>query len=928
MTPGNNPASLDDEQAPDKDRPLQEDIRWLGRLLGDTVRAQQGQAVFDLIETIRRTSVQFHREDDLTARHALEDILKSLDPAQAVQVIRAFSYFSHLANIAEDHHHIRRTRHHAIAGSAPRRGTVADALARAFAAGRSPAEVKAFLDGAQISPVLTAHPTEIRRRSMMRREIAIADLIARRERTDLTPEERQEVEDRLARVVLVLWQTNLLRQTRLHVLDEVTNGLSYFDHTFFRELPRLYAALEDQLAAAGADTESAPLASFLTIGSWIGGDRDGNPFVDAGVLRETLRRQSMSALGFYLEEIHKLGNELPLSSLIVPVSPALADFAANSPDTSPHRKAEPYRRALAWIYARLAVTQERLNGTPAPLAPLGTAEPYATAGDLQADLRIIHDSLAENGSRAVTRGRLRHLRRAVDCFGFHLARLDLRQGSDVHAATLGELLEVAEPGTGYDGLDEAARRERLRAELGARRPLTLPRHAYSERTAKELDILRTARDGLDTYGPDAIRTAIVSNTRDASDILGLAVLLKETGLIDENARSAVNLVPLFETIDDLRRAVAIMDALLSTSEYRRLVDSRGGLQEVMLGYSDSNKDGGYVTSGWELYKAEVGLVALCRRHGVRLRLFHGRGGSVGRGGGPSFDAILAQPAGAVDGQIRLTEQGEIISSKYTNPEVGRRNLEIHTAATLEASLLHPHEDAVPDDFIRAMDRLSELAFRAYRDLVFETPRFEEYFRASTVIDEISTLNIGSRPASRKASGRIADLRAIPWVFSWSQCRVMLPGWYGFGAAVAAWRDEAGNDGMALLGRMYRDWPFFTTLLSNMDMVLAKSSMAIASRYADLVADRDLRENIFHRIRQERIAAIEALFEITGSDRLLAGNPLLARSIENRFPYIDPLNHLQVDLLRAHRQGKSEDPKVLRGLLLTINGISAGLRNSG
>ena len=910
-----------------KDQPLIEDIRLLGRLLGETVKAQQGGGVFDLIETIRRVSVQFHREDDLSARQALEDILRALDPALAVQVIRAFSYFSHLANIAEDHHHVRRTRHHAIAGSKPRRGTIADALDRAFGAGLSPTEVRAFFENAQISPVLTAHPTEVRRQSMMHREIAIADLIARRERADLTPDEHREIEDRLARAVLVLWQTNLLRQTRLDVMDEVTNGLTYFDHTFFTELPRLFAEVEDRLAAAGADTDTAALPSFLTIGSWIGGDRDGNPFVDADVLRGTLRRHSEKALTFYLQEVHKLGQELPLSSLIVEVSPALAEFAAGSPDTSPHRDAEPYRRALSRIYACLAATQKNLNGAAPARAPLGKAAPYGSARELSDDLRILHDSLAQNGSLALTKGRLRHLRRAIDCFGFHLARLDLRQGSDVHNATLAELLDVAEPGTDYLGMDEQARRDLLGAELLGRRPLIIPRHAYSETTAKELAVLRTARDGLDRYGADAIRTAIVSNTREASDILCLAVLLKEAGLIDETGRSSLNLVPLFETIDDLRRSVEIMDALLSTPAYRRLVDSRGGLQEIMLGYSDSNKDGGYVTSGWELYKAETGLVDLCRRHGVKLCLFHGRGGSVGRGGGPSFDAILAQPAGAVDGQIRLTEQGEIISSKYTNPEVGRRNLEIHVAATLEASLLHPSNGPAPEAFTGAMDRLSDLAFRAYRDLVFETPGFNEYFRASTVIDEISTLNIGSRPASRKASGQITDLRAIPWVFSWSQCRIMLPGWYGFGSAVQAWRDEAGDGALDLLRRMHRDWPFFSTLLSNMDMVLAKSNMAIASRYADLLPDKDLRDAIFNRIREERIATITALFEITGNDRLLAGNALLARSIENRFPYIDPLNHLQVDLLRAHRAG-ADDPKVLRGLLLSINGISAGLRNSG
>jgi phosphoenolpyruvate carboxylase len=498
MSSNGNRSPREEKARVPKDRPLNDEIRLLGRFLGDVVRNQEGQAVFDLIETIRRTSVRFHREDDLKAKRDLENILLALDPSAAVQVIRAFSYFSHLANIAEDHHHIRRARHHAIARSKPRRGTIANALSRAFERGHTAAEIKAFFDHAQISPVLTAHPTEVRRRSMMHQEMAIADLVAQREREDLIPAERQDIEDRLAGAVLVLWQTNLLRQTRLDVLDEATNGLSYFYHTFFRELPRLYSELEDRLADADGQSAISDVASFLTIGSWIGGDRDGNPFVDASVLREIIRQQSFRALGFYLEEVNKLGNELPLSSLIVGVSPELSEFARLSPDTSPHREVEPYRRALAWIYARLAATQLKLNSITAPVPPAGIAAPYASAQDLQADLRIIHDSLVANGSLVLTQGRLRHLRRAVDCFGFHLARLDLRQNSDVHVETVGELLEVAEPGTGFAAMEETSRRERLCSELRSRRPLILPRHPYTDKTAKELAIFDAALEGLST----------------------------------------------------------------------------------------------------------------------------------------------------------------------------------------------------------------------------------------------------------------------------------------------------------------------------------------------------------------------------------------------------------------------------------------------
>jgi phosphoenolpyruvate carboxylase len=911
----------------EKDMPLREDIRQLGRLLGETVHAQEGQVIFDLVENIRQRSIQFHRDDDTEARQELEEILQTLNPEQAVQVIRAYSYFSHLANIAEDQHHIRRTRSHAIGGSPPRQGTIARALADARDAGFSASDLVEFFNTANICPVLTAHPTEVRRKSMMQREMALAELLDLRERGNLTPEEMKDVDDKMSRAILVLWQTNLMRQTRLSVMDEVANGLSYYDYTFFRELPNLYANLEDKLAELDPDSDTKPIASFLRIGSWIGADRDGNPFVTADVLADTLRTQSACALNFYLEELNKLGEELSLSTIIVEVSDALRDFAAKSPDKSPHRQVEPYRRVISWIYARLAATQLAFNNLPAPKTPVSEAEPYESCEALLAELQIIHDSLVEKGSQVLTRGRLRKLRRAVDCFGFHLAGLDMRQNSDVHEATLAELFEAVAPGTTYLNKNEDARIALLSEELRTLRPLLRPYWSYSEITAKELAILKAAKAGHERYGTRSVATAIVSNTQRASDLLGLAVLLKEAGLVSPDGQSDINLTPLFETIADLRNCVDIMDRLLSTPEYRRLVDSRSGIQEVMLGYSDSNKDGGYITSSWELYRAEVGLVELFRKHGVRLRLFHGRGGSVGRGGGPSYDAILAQPAGAVNGQIRLTEQGETISSKYTNAEVGRRNLEVLAAASLEASLLHPYEEQVPKKFLDAMDELSGHAFAAYRALVYETPHFNEYFRGSTVIDEIATLNIGSRPASRKQTGEIEDLRAIPWVFSWSQCRVMLPGWYGFGSAVKSWLADSPEHSMDILRDMYRDWPFFRTLLSNMDMVLAKSSMAIASRYAELVSDETLRREVYNRISEERVNSISALLDISLSDQLLADNLLLARSIENRFPYIDPLNHLQVELLKAHREG-SDNPKVLRGLQLTINGISAGLRNSG
>jgi phosphoenolpyruvate carboxylase len=687
-------------------------------------------------------------------------------------------------------------------------------------------------------------------------------------------------------------------------------------------------AAEDRLASLDPAWNDTEIPSFLHMGSWIGGDRDGNPFVTADVLRQALRRQSARALSFYLEELHELGGELSLGSQNVRVSEALEALADRSPDRSSQRQDEPYRRAISGIYARLAATARVLEHPEVLRHAVGDALPYADAAELRAELDVLDRSLKENGSTILARGRLRHLRRAVDVFGLHLASLDLRQNSDVHERTIGELLEAVCPGTGYAELAEDARTTRLLEELATARPLASPFLVYSEETSSELAIFRAAAEARRLYGPAAVTNCVISKADGVSDVLEVALLLKEVGLL--RPREGVldlNIVPLFETIRDLRSCTRVMDDLLVLPVYRRLLESRGRVQEVMLGYSDSNKDGGFVTSGWELYKAEIGLVDVFRRHGIKLRLFHGRGGSVGRGGGPSYQAILAQPGGAVQGQIRITEQGETISGKYSNPEVGRRNLETLAAATLEATLLQPEQAAPREEYLAAMEELSASAYQAYRGLVYETAGFERYFWQSTVIGEIATLNIGSRPASRKQTRSIEDLRAIPWVFSWAQCRLMLPGWYGFGTAVKAWLDAHPENGMAVLQAMYSEWPFFQTLLSNMDMVLAKSSIAIASRYAALVTDAQLRETVFQRIRTEWQASIEALLAIMGHRTLLEGNPLLARSIRNRFPYLDPLNHVQVELLRRHRTSDSEE-RVLRGIQLTINGIAAGLRNTG
>jgi phosphoenolpyruvate carboxylase len=751
-------------------------------------------------------------------------------------------------------------------------------------------------------------------------------LLDERERASGDEAELALNEERLRRAVLILWRTNMLRQTKLKVIDEVANALSFYDYTFFQELPRLYSLIEDKLDAIFGEPRTKPIGSFLQVGSWIGGDRDGNPFVTADVLTEAMRLQSARAISYYLDALHELGAELSLASNLASMSPELAELADTSDDSAAARRKEPYRRAITGMYSRLAKTAQELDHVIALRQPIVDRAPYASAAEFGADLEVIALSLRRTNAAIVARGRLRALQRAVDVFGFHLAPVDLRQNSDVHERTVAELLAAATPGFDYKALSEKERVELLRRELLSPRPLFSPFIAYGEETAGELALFRAAADIRAKYGPGAIRTSIISKTDSVSDMLELALLLKETGLI-RGGESSLHLVPLFETIEDLRGCVGVMDKLLAIPEYRRLVDSLGLEQEVMLGYSDSNKDGGFVTSGWELYKAEIGLVEVFRRHGVRIRLFHGRGGSVGRGGGPSYEAILAQPGGAVQGQIRITEQGEIISSKYSNPEVGRRNLETLASATLEATLLQDESPAPDPAFLETMEELSLSAYNAYRGLVYETDGFERYFWSSTVITEIASLNIGSRPASRKKTTAISDLRAIPWVFSWAQCRLMLPGWFGFGSAVKAYVDAHPKDGLQPLKEMYLRWPFFRTLLSNMDMVLAKSSLAIASRYARLVEDVSLREKIFARISHEWRDSVDALNTIMEQAKLLESNSLLDRSIRNRFPYLDPLNHVQVELLKLHRS-RAASEKVLTGIQLTINGVSAGLRNSG
>lgn len=895
---------LSDSSSPDR-----KDVRLLGRLLGDVIRDFDGRAAFETIEALRRASVAVHRDDTPASRAELARLLAGLSLDDAVRFIRGFLDFSLLANIAEDRQAGARQ-----AGDQHRPDSIDGALAELGARGVDRAEVAATLAGALVAPVLTAHPTEVRRKSVIDRESAIADLIARRESLD--GDGRADADAEIYRQIALLWQTRPLRAVRLLVVDEITNALGVMRDSFLPVVPALHARIE---TAVGA-----PVGAFLKPGSWIGGDRDGNPYVTAETLRLALAGQARVVLQHYLDVLHALGAELSISASIASVSADLLALADVSGDDSPHRRDEPYRRAITGIYARLAATHASLTGSPPPRAAATQRERYARPEDFAADLQTVRASLLAAGGKALVGARLDALIRAVEIFGFHLAALDMRQNSGVHRRVVAELLNAAGVCDDYAALGDDARTALLRRELGHRRPLISPFADYSAETQGEIDILRAAAEAHDRYGSASIGNYVISHSTCVADLFEVYLLLKEVGLYRPGGTPQCDVMasPLFETIQDLEAAPAVMRDFLATSEAQALAAKRGGVQEVMIGYSDSNKDGGYLTSSWSLFEASSALTSVFAEAGARLQLFHGRGGTVGRGGGSAFAAIRAQPPGSVGGRIRITEQGEVIASKFGTPALAAKSLETMTSATLLATLAPPEQQ--PDDiarFVAAMRSLSATARAAYRGLVYETPGFNQYFRAATPVGEIAELKIGSRPSSRTKSDRIEDLRAIPWVFSWAQSRVMLPGWFGVGAALDAFTDKA------LLRAMNAEWPFFAAMLSNMSMVLAKSDIAIAAIYSELVEDAALRGAVFGEISDGWHGTRDALFDVTGQSEFLGDDPALARRIRLRLPYIEPLNALQVELIRRYRRGE-DDPRVRDGIHLTINGIAAGIRNSG
>lgn len=891
-----------------KDAALAADAEFLKQSLFNLLHEEASPLV---VETVKLLSTS----DDSAA--LIEKVLPQLDERQTYDLTLACGLFAQILNIAEDVHHERRRQIHEEAGRGGAEGSLTETVRRLKAGKADGKSVQRQLDNTSVTAVLTAHPTEVQRQTVLNFNRRIRALLPQRERctnADALARLRREIDT----VLLGLWQTSETRRHKLSVNDEINNGVSIFPMSFFEALPKLYRKMEHDFQTAYPDVR---VPNILKIGGWIGGDRDGNPFVSAETLRFAFRRHADAVFRFYRGELDKLYRELPLSIRRVKVNDDVMALSAQSPDEEIARAEEPYRRAIAYIMAR-AMGKARSLGLGMG-CKFGFLEPYASVEEFLDDLKKLQRSLYENGSQLLAEGRLADIIRSVSVFGFHMMPLDLRQHAGKHADVVAELFQHAGL-EDYNSLNEEQKQAALLRELSHQRPLYSPFITYSDHTRHELAIFNEARKIKDEFGEDAVTQSIISNCEQPSDLLALALLLKESGLlVVENGKphSRINIVPLFETIEALENACPVMETMFRLDWYDALLESRGNIQEIMLGYSDSNKDGGYVTSSWCLYQAELGLVELFKKYNVRMRLFHGRGGSVGRGGGPSYQAILAQPAGSVAGQIRITEQGEVITAKYADPGNAQRNLETLVAATLEASILPDKKD--PD--AKLMQDLSDVSFKYYRELITH-PDFIDYFLQTSPIQEIATLNLGSRPASRKTLARIQDLRAIPWVFSWMQNRLMLPAWYGFGSAVET-LCEGNPETLAALREHAQNNPFFQAMLSNMEQVMAKTDITLAENYAGLSESPDKAKVIFGMIKEEYQRSRKALLDLLQTEELLRDNRSLARSLALRIPYLNALNGLQVAMLKRLRK-EPDNPHALLMVHLTINGVAQGLRNTG
>jgi phosphoenolpyruvate carboxylase len=936
----------------EKHRALREDIRFLGNLLGEILREQAGADIFEAEETLRQgfKALRQADADGAELKPRLLELVATMPTDAAAKVVRAFAIYFQLVNLAEQHHRVRRVRAYAMAADpVPARGSLGDVVARLAASGVSSQAVRALLPKLLIAPVFTAHPTEILRRTVLDKHHRLAQALETRDNPRLTPAERGALETAIAFEIESLWQTDEVHHRAPTVMDEARHGLYYFDEVLFDVVPTLYAELERALERHYPG-EAFDIPSFLRFGAWMGGDRDGNPNVTAPTTYQALYAARRLILRRYIAVAEHISSMMSQSTHWTTVSPALerslateaARFPAVAAEFGERNPFEPYRQKLAFIHHRLkrtlALTPETLEAASQG-GTVDRTDGYQSAGELLQDLRLMQESLLANKGTRAACALLETWRRQVETFGLHTAALDVRQHSEVHEAAIADIAAtlrlLPRP---FTELTEADRLDWLASELTNLRPLVPTElEAFEPMTREVVSTFRAIAEGRRVFGPAALGAYVISMTTRASDVLTVLLFLKTVGLFKANpegtVRTGMQVVPLLETIDDLRNAPALLERLFSLPIYRAHLRALGDMQEIMLGYSDSNKDGGILTSNWELYKAQQALWEVARRHGISLSLFHGRGGSVGRGGGPAHQAILAQPPGTINGRIKLTEQGEVIAGKYGLPPIALRNLELSTSAVLESTLRPALHAQAPNDVARweaAMEDLSRRAFASYRRIVYDEPGFLAFFQAATPLDLMGQLRIGSRPAKRKATSAIEDLRAIPWVFSWTQSRFILPGWLGFGSALEAYWQEDPEARLALLQDMYRRFPFFHALTSNVEMTLAKADLTIARHYVEgLVTDVDLRERIWGLIADEHRRAEAMVLRITGERALLDATPTLQRSIAVRNPYVDPLSYLQVELLRRFREQDDHAPALLEhALKLTVNGIAAGMKNTG